>query len=138
MSLLVFKLALVFVALAGVWFYLTRTRSRGFDRLITLALLGCLVAAVVYPPITSWLAKRLGIGRGVDLTFYVGFVFLLFLVGVQRVRLREYERSLSTVVRQLALLGAHSPKPEELLSESVAGFKSAERRDDNSGLAPDD
>jgi hypothetical protein len=109
LSLLIFRIVVAVAALIGVRYYVTRARSRGLDRLIVLALLGGLGAALIHPPITQWVAERFGIGRGVDLSFYVGFVLLFFLVGILRLRLRELERSLTVVVRRLALLEARAP-----------------------------
>jgi hypothetical protein len=99
------------VAVTGV--YLTRGRSLWRDRFLVLFLFVCLVVAVVFPATTAVLADYVGVGRGVDLAFYVGFLLLFFLVGIQRARLRMQERTLSTIVRELAILRAKPPIDEQ-------------------------
>ena len=125
MRLLVFKLLLIAAAALAARYYLTKTRSAGRDRLIVIVLLLGLIVGVVDPETTSWVAKQLGIGRGVDLAFYVGFLLLFFLVGVQRVRLREQQRSIATMVRELALLRARTPGSRAESAENPPGGSSA-------------
>jgi hypothetical protein len=103
-ALLVAGLLLVTIA------YLTRGRSAGRDRALVLVLFSGLAVAVVFPEITSWLAKRLGVGRGADLAFYLGFLLLFFLVGIQRARLQRQDRTITTLVRELAILKAKQPE----------------------------
>ncbi len=109
MKLLVFKLGLIVVGLLIARFYLTKTRSAVRDRLIVLTLVVGLLVAVIDPQTTTWVANRVGIGRGADLVFYLGFLFLLFLAGAQRVRLREQQKAIVGIVRELALLRARTP-----------------------------
>lgn len=107
-------LAIAGLAVAAT-IYITRGRSPRRDRVVVLVLVAGLVVAVLVPHVTSIVAHHLGVGRGVDLAFYVGFLLLFFLVGMQRARLREQDRTITEIVRELALLRAraHAPRPDE-------------------------
>lgn len=102
--MIAFRVGVVVIAFLAVWLYLMRMRSARSDRFVVLLFLGALVGMVVYPEASTWVANRLGIGRGVDLAFYLGFLLLAFVALLQRVRLREQERALTTLARELALL----------------------------------
>lgn len=86
--------------------YVTRARSPWRDRFVVFLLAAGLVVAVLFPHLTSVIARHLGVGRGVDLAFYVGFLLLFFVVAMQRARIREQDRTISQIVREIALLRA--------------------------------
>ncbi len=109
MRLLIFKLGLIAGALLAARYFVTRSRSAWRDRVIVLVLVLGLVVAVIAPEMTTWAAAQLGVGRGVDLAFYVGFLLLFVIVGAQRVRIRDQHRALVTIIRELALLRARAP-----------------------------
>ena len=111
--IIVFKIGLLVGLLAIVRVYFVRARTPRRDRLLVLLMFGGLALAVVQPSTTSWLATRLGVGRGVDLAFYVGFMLLFFVAATQRAHLREQEHTIATLVREIALLRAHSPSGDE-------------------------
>jgi hypothetical protein len=100
------KVLLIAGLVAGSAIYLTRGRSPWRDRVVVFVLAGGLVIAVLVPHLTSVIARHLGVGRGVDLAFYVGFLLLFFVVGLQRARIREQDRTITTIIREIALLRA--------------------------------
>jgi small membrane protein len=106
----VFKIFLICGLIVVARTYMTQARSPLRDRAVVLAGLAALVAAVIYPDGSSWVAHRLGIERGTDLASYVGFLLLFFLVGAQRLRLKEQERALTELVQTLALQRAQKPE----------------------------
>lgn len=111
--MIAFRLVLI-AAVAGVAvFYLTRGRSPWRDRVVVLVLSGVLVTAIIVPHVTSVVARWMNVGRGVDLAFYLGFLLLFFLVAIQRIRIREQDRTITTIVRELALLKARLPDEQE-------------------------
>jgi hypothetical protein len=117
--MIAFKALVIAGLLSVTTVYLTRGRSLWRDRLLVLLMFAFLVVAVVFPNTTEFLARHLGVGRGVDLAFYVGFLLLFFLVGMQRARLRTQERTITTIVRELAILKARKPDPRQRRDEPV-------------------
>jgi len=107
--MILFKVLLIAGVTAIALLYLARGRSPWRDRVVVLVLMSGLVVAVLLPDVTSVVAEHLGVGRGVDLAFYVGFLLLFFLVAMQRARIREQDRTITTIIRELALLRARRP-----------------------------
>ncbi|MBI5221393.1 MAG: DUF2304 domain-containing protein [Candidatus Magasanikbacteria bacterium] len=58
---------------------------------------------VLIPGLAIWLAKFLGVGRGVDAVIYLAIAVLFFLVFRLLVRLEKLEKNLTRLVRQDAL-----------------------------------
>ena len=107
--IVVFKLFVIASLVVVARLFLVGARSVLRDRLVVLGLFSGLVAAVLFPDSTSWVARKLGIGRGVDLAFYVAFLLLFFVVGVLNARRRDLERSVTTLVREIAMLKSRAP-----------------------------
>ena len=55
------------------------------------------------PQTTSWVARIIGVGRGVDAVIYGAILFLYYLVFRMFVRLEKIDHDISLVVRQLSL-----------------------------------
>jgi hypothetical protein len=104
--MILFKALLIAGVVLVALLYLARGRSPWRDRFVVVVLMSGLVVAVLVPDVTSVVAQHLGVGRGVDLAFYVGFLLLFFLVAMQRARIREQDRTITTIVREIALLRA--------------------------------
>jgi len=60
-------------------------------------------AVVVFPGLAVWLAKFLGVGRGVDAVIYLAIAGLFFMIFRLWVRLEKIEKNLTKLVRQDAL-----------------------------------
>ena len=65
--------------------------------------------AIVHPPLTTDVARLLGIGRGADLASYVAFLLAFFLIAVLYARHQETQRALTHVVREMAIIRARAP-----------------------------
>lgn len=63
---------------------------------------------VVQPNVTSYLALRLGIGRGVDLAVYVALAGLFFMVFRLMVKIEKQSREITKLVREIALRDKNS------------------------------
>ena len=81
-------------------------RSRLFHRLILLGLALTATVLIVVPDLSTRIAELAGVGRGVDLIMYLGFVGVAFALVVLYTRLRATEQRLTEVVRSIALLHA--------------------------------
>ena len=100
--------------LIGVFFtlvllYFTRLRSKAADGLIIIAVFGCSLLLVFHPDLATRLAHALGIGRGVDLIFYLAIPGLAFLILVLFSRMRRLEANLAVTIREQALTNVHGP-----------------------------
>ena len=87
-----------------VLFYLSRLRSRLIDRVTVLAVFGCALILIVHPALATRMAAMVGVGRGVDLVFYVTIPGLAFLILILFLRLRELNAKLTETAREQALM----------------------------------
>jgi hypothetical protein len=104
---------LLIASVIGVAVYLLRGSSSGrhlaFRRLVALALAVCWIAAVLSPGLVTWLANRVGVGRGTDLLVYglaVGFVLVS---AAQHQRIQALEYRIATLTRTVAVQTAVEP-----------------------------
>ena len=102
---------LQWLALAFITFAVSRALLRAKDRKISYAELvfwlgiwGVLVVVVFFPEITSYFAKIVGIGRGIDVIIYISIGLLFYLVFRIYVKMEETESSVTTLVRELSIL----------------------------------
>jgi len=71
--------------------------------------------AILFPNITSAVAKRVGIGRGTDLLLYCAVVVMMVGFLMVYVRLRRLRREMTLLVRHLAIRDAiQGEKPASL------------------------
>lgn len=88
--------------------YLTRLRSRILDGMIVLALFGCALVLVIQPSLATRAAMLVGVGRGVDLIFYITIPGLAFLVLLLFSKMRTLSATLTELAREQALANAHA------------------------------
>ncbi len=62
------------------------------------------ILVVLRPGLAVWLAKFLGVGRGVDAVIYLAIAGLFFLIFRVWVRIEKIEKNLTRLVRQNALV----------------------------------
>jgi hypothetical protein len=84
-------------------------------RLVATALFAALALLVVFPDISTRVAKVFGIGRGVDLIFYFSHLFLLFLIISLWRRSIDLQQMVTKLSRLMALQNAI--KPDEQAGE---------------------
>ena len=105
-------------------------RQLAVRRLLGLLLGVAGVVAVLFPDAVTWLAQRVGVGRGTDLVLYVGVIGFLSTTVALYQRIGHLETRITTLTRALALLehrlesgsDGSDPRPEPSLR----------RRDDTS------
>ncbi len=104
-----FQIVLV-IALAGIAVYLVRStpspRHQAIRRLLVLVALVAGVVVVIWPGLLSALAGLVGVGRGVDLLFYLALVAGLIYVVSEYKRSVEQTRAMTQLARELALTEA--------------------------------
>lgn len=92
--LLISGVALIFL------YYIFRLRNALFDMLALLIFSGLAVYFILFPAYTTTIAKKLGVGRGADLLFYICILFFLFVVMKLFNRIRRLEHTLTELVRK--------------------------------------
>lgn len=65
---------------------------------------------VLKPEITSFLANKLGIGRGTDAVIYASILLLFYLIFRTNILLENLRHDLTKLVRHLALKDEQKPK----------------------------
>jgi hypothetical protein len=104
------QIILVLASLGALVFYFAYFRSLLRDRLIALAICATAVFAIFFPEFTTIVANFLGVGRGADLLIYVlamGGVFALLILST---RLSDTQRTVTELIRQLAIINAKEPE----------------------------
>lgn len=95
------------VLLTGVafigFYFIIRLKKRLLDILFLLALVAAAVIFIIWPDMTTRLAKFLGVGRGADLVFYISILIFWFVILKLYVRMRKLEQTFTELIRQDAL-----------------------------------
>jgi len=78
-------------------------------RLSALGMFVVLLLLVIYPDVSNSLAHAVGVGRGVDLLFYMSNLFLLLLIVGQWRRLNILNSSITRLFRSIAIQTARKP-----------------------------
>jgi hypothetical protein len=99
---------LLLILILGVYL-LRRSRSRLVGRMVMILLVLTLSIFVLFPELTTWIANRLGVGRGADFLFYVFALFVLYALVLVYIRLRDQDRKITQITRALAIRDAQKP-----------------------------
>ena len=95
------------VLLTGVVFiflyFIVRMKKRLLDLFILFAMIACAVLFILWPDLTTIIAKKLGVGRGADLIFYVSILIFWFVILKLYSRIRRLEQLFTTIIRNDAL-----------------------------------
>ena len=96
----------VFLIFCGVQLVTALARVRRTHSAVAVMFAGAWLAAtvlLVHPPLATYLAGVIGIGRGADLVLYtLGFIFIWAHYG-HYVRYRRLEENVTQLVRELAI-----------------------------------
>ena len=107
---------LLLAGIALVGYYAVRGSRRALHRVVwrgfVMVGLAAAVASVLSPDIVTWLAEKVGVGRGTDLLLY-GLVIAFMLVSVVLFRrIAELEHRYVTLARALAIREAREAASE--------------------------
>ena len=83
-------------------YYTLRLRSAFIDLVFLSIFAGLAIFFILSPDYTNTIAHKLGVGRGVDMLFYICILFFLFTIMKLFARVRRLERTLTELVRQQA------------------------------------
>lgn len=92
----------VCLIIIGVYMYI-RLRSTLLDVILIFLAMGTGIFFVLFPDYTTRLANWVGVGRGVDLLVYLGFLFMFFLIIKLYSRIRKMEQNFTEVVRKKSI-----------------------------------
>ena len=105
------QFVLILLLLGLLMLYFSRLRSGLLDRIVVL-LFGVLgIAMVVVPDLTSGVAHLVGVGRGVDLFFYLAILGFAFAGLILYSKIRDLELQITKLVRIAAMDRASEPTP---------------------------
>ena len=103
-------LAIQILIVAFVIFALSRTVVRFREGTLTSgwlilwsAVWVAVAVAAILPQTTSWFARLLGVGRGVDAVIYLSIIVLFYLVFRVFLRLQRLDHDITLVVRELGM-----------------------------------
>ncbi|GAB4417798.1 MAG: hypothetical protein OHK0039_28580 [Bacteroidia bacterium] len=103
------QLLLVPLLLGLLVFFYRRLRQHIVLRFVVSLVLLAVLVFTVFQDSSTWLANRLGIGRGVDLVIYLGLLALAVSCVLLYLRSVRLEQTLTELVRQQALDTAQRP-----------------------------
>ncbi len=98
--ILIFLISVIVLRLINQWRAHTLTIQQ-FSLWLSVWLIAVLIIAV--PEITSYLATRVGITRGVDLVVYTSIILLFYVVFKLLMRQENQEKHITTLVQKIAL-----------------------------------
>jgi small membrane protein len=89
----------------GLYFFV-QLKKRVLDIVLFSMLLATAAAFILWPELTNILAKAVGVGRGVDLVFYLAILIFWFVILKLFARIRKLEKALTEFVRKEAITDA--------------------------------
>lgn len=104
---------LVSGVLIAVLFYLRRFRTQLFDRAFVIFAGVAGSVFILKPEWTTFLAEKLGVGRGTDLVMYLSIIVLLLFCLSFWAKARELDARLTALIRDQALSEASKRVPPE-------------------------
>lgn len=123
---------LLIVAMVGVLVGFARfehgVRIRAGKRLALFAFVGLNVYGVLRPDDVTWVAHRVGVGRGADLLLYLLAVGTTILALNTYLRFRALDRQMVDLVRALALREAERDNAERLGVAAMSGQAASQDR----------
>lgn len=109
----VFLISLVVAAMVLVVIRYRQRKIASSGFLMWLALWVVATGIILFPESTIWIARAVGIGRGVDLVLYVSVILTLYLIFRLYVRIEQVERGMTQVIRAIALRDSDTVNPNE-------------------------
>src|SRR3954463_9890495 len=114
---MVIKIVLIAAALGLFGLFVRSSRSvrtQAFKRIGFVVFLVLNLDAVLRPDDTTWLAHKVGVGRGADLVLYLLVVAFAFFSVNTFLRFRNRERRFTDLARSIALRDAQAPAGVDL------------------------
>lgn len=71
------------------------------------------IAVTLMPDVTTWFARLIGVGRGVDAVIYFAIIFLYYFVFRIFLRLEKLDHDITLLVRKVSIPEDESDKEED-------------------------
>ena len=98
---------LLLAGIALVGYYAVRGSRRAIHRVVWRGFvvlgLGAAVVSVLFPDILTWIAAKVGVGRGTDLLLYLTVIAFMLVSVVLFRRLADLERKYVALAREVAV-----------------------------------
>jgi hypothetical protein len=95
------------VLLTGVAFiflyFIIRLKKRLLDLIILFLMIAGAVVFILWPDLTTMIAKKLNVGRGTDLILYLSILIFWFMILKLYTRVRKLEQMFTKIIRDDAL-----------------------------------
>src|SRR6476619_5910713 len=95
-------LLLTGVVFIGLYFII-RLKKRLLDLFLLFIMVATAIVFIIWPDLTSSIARKLKVGRGADLIFYLSILIFWFVILKFYARLRRLEQALTDMARKQAL-----------------------------------
>jgi hypothetical protein len=110
---IIIKVILIVLLLIILRLFLVQKKLILAKRLSAFGMFIILVLLVIYPDASNWLAHKIGVGRGVDLLFYMSHLFLLLLIVSLWRRLNLLDGTITRLSREIAIQKARKPENKD-------------------------
>jgi hypothetical protein len=107
------KIILIAILLVILRAFLFQKSLRLIKRVVALSMFLGLLFLVLFPDISTLAANKIGVGRGVDLLFYLAHLFFLLLAVVFWRRLTLLSEVVTKLSREIAIKNAVRPEEAE-------------------------
>lgn len=102
-------LLLTGVVFIGLYF-ITRLKKRLLDIFLLFILVAAGIIFILWPDVTNTIARKLNVGRGADLIFYISILIFWFVILKLYARMRRMEQALTDMARKQALDSAEDSR----------------------------
>jgi hypothetical protein len=103
------KIVLIVFLLLILRAFLVQKSLLLIKRTVAVIMFAGLLFLVVFPDVSTWIANKVGIGRGVDLLFYFAHLFFLFIAVAMWRRLITLNDAVTRLAREIAINKAIPP-----------------------------
>ena len=110
---MIFQAILIILLLLFFLYALRARRQSPLARLVAASFAAALIVLAAFPGISSRAAAALGIGRGVDLLFYIAHLLAIFVGFRFYLKFKELEDRIVTLSRNIALRDASAEDGRE-------------------------
>jgi len=86
-----------------------RLKGQTLLRFLVTGVLGTAIVFTVFPDSSTWLAQKLGVGRGVDMVIYLSMTGLMAACLSLYLRIQRLEQKIVLLSREQAIAKAQSP-----------------------------
>lgn len=89
-------------------YYVIRLKKTVVDLILMLILIATAIGFILWPEMTNRIARRLGVGRGADLVYYICILLFSFALLKLYSRMRRLEQEFTRLLREDALKKAEN------------------------------